>query len=396
MKMNTILRKLLFENQNKLQLFLAFLASTIGVLFVILSISYLIKLSNWGEQSEVMRDDTLIIQKEIATATSFSLGSSFFTENEINAIRKEPCVKVVEPIQCNNFGVVIESNDPIIPYFRSDVFIQSVPLDFLDVQMADWEWNPSDSIVPIVLPRDFVVMLNTFMASSGMPQVSDVIIKAVTFRLTIASQQKSYAFRAKIIGFTNELSSILVPESFMDFGKKEVGNPRNEKVNQLMIASFKGKFGLLESFITKHHFETKKNQLVTARLKSVLMVMIFLVLVISVMVFCVSMLGLIQYFQLVIAINSYEIRTLLRLGFGLKQLVSPFVFFAFLFISIVVFFGLLSFYFINAYLTNVFLESGLVLEGESLTVLFTVIFVLFISIMYFSIATVRKSVLRQF
>jgi hypothetical protein len=70
-------------------------------------------------------------------------------------------------------SVEIPFNDPYVPTFKSDVFIQAVSKDFLDLKSDKWHWKEGERFVPMIMPRDFLVMLNTFMNASGIPQISD-------------------------------------------------------------------------------------------------------------------------------------------------------------------------------------------------------------------------------
>ena len=215
-----MIQKLLFRNQDRKQLIIAMLGAFMGITFLIASVHYLIRLNEFGQGSEILGPNTIIVQKKVTNSSSLALTKTDFSEREIEKMEKLPFIEKVKPVVSNNFDVSFETADPLVPRFRSDVFIQSVDPTFLDVHSNKWHWKEGDSYVPIIMPRDFLVMLNTFMSASNIPQISDDLAMDIRFKFTVSNQTKKVWVDARIIGFTNEVSSILVPESFMTYGNE--------------------------------------------------------------------------------------------------------------------------------------------------------------------------------
>jgi ABC-type antimicrobial peptide transport system permease subunit len=259
-----------------------------------------------------------------------------------------------------------------------------------------WKWEKQDKIVPIILPRDFVYMMNNFLSSSGMPQLSDEILKDVGFQIQLGKGEKIIAFKAKIIGFTNEVSSILVPENFMLFGSDVFGDKSKKSYTQLMIKSKKGKFGLVEELIKRNHLEVKKNQIIEGKLKSMLTILLSSISFISLIVVFVSLVVLIQYLQLMITKNAYEIRTMLRLGVKVKTIVFQYALYVFIsFVIVMIFISLIdivSFQYINQILKS----SGFVFENQQYFSVVITLISLFSFVFITSIFSVIKFVKKEF
>jgi hypothetical protein len=228
---------------------------------------------------------------------------------------------------CNNFNVLLLTDDSLVPKFSSDVFLQTVNTKFLDVPSKQWKWKEGDDFVPIVMPRDFLVMLNTFMSSSGIPQVSEDLAKEIQFKLRISNDKNKEFVVAKIVGFTNEIPSLLVPESFMSYANKRFSTGKVGKITNVMISSKEGEFGRMEQFLTDRGLESRKSQVVIGKLKSVISTLFIVLLVISITAVLISGLVLIQYLQLMVYSNKYEIRTLLRIGYQPQKLIQSFTFY---------------------------------------------------------------------
>ena len=317
-------KRVLFQNQDKTQLFIAVLGSIIGMIFLISSIHYLIRVNEFGKGEEILGPNTMIIQKKVSNSSSLKITKNDFSNEEIERFKNETFVADAQAVICNNFNVLLLTDDPLVPKFSSDVFLQTVNAKFLDVPSKNWTWKEGDTIVPIVMPRDFLVMLNTFMSASGIPQVSEDLAKDINFKLRISNETKKDFITARIVGFTNEIPSLLVPESFMNYANQKYATIKEYKITNVMISSKEGEFGEMEKFLEERGLESRKSQVVIGKLKSIVSTLFVVLLVISVVTVVVSGLVLIQYMQLLIANNQYQIRTLLRLGYNPNNIVLLF------------------------------------------------------------------------
>lgn len=354
-----MLRKLLFRHQDKTQLIIAIIGSFMGMTFLLTSIHYLIKVNEFGEGADILGPNTIIVQKKVSNSNTLNIAKSDFTLHELEMLRKEPYIIDVQPVETNNFDVSFETADKNVPRFRSDIFIQTVDPDFLDVKSAKWKWKEGDSIVPIIMPRDFLVMLNTFMSASGIPQVSDELAMEIKFKFTLSNETSKEWINVRIIGFTNEVSSILVPESFMKWANNKYGIDDNQRITQVMISGKESEFGRVEEMLKIKHLESKNAQMVVGRLKSMVGTLILVVLGISVIAVFVSGLVLIQYLQLLLSKNTYEVRTLLRLGYSPKLLTKHFfVYFTKVF-GVIGLLSILAFVGFKFWLDSLFEDGGL-------------------------------------
>ena len=359
-----MLNKLLYKNQDKKQLVIAIIGAFMGITFLITSIHYLIKVNDFGKGSDILGPNTIIVQKKVTNSSSLNMTKTDFSENEIKKITAEPFIQDVQPVISNNFDVSFETADPMVPRFRSDVFIQTVDQKFLDVKSTKWHWKEGDKFVPIIMPRDFLVMLNTFMSSSGIPQISDDLAMDIKFKFTLKGETDKEWVDARIIGFTNEVSSILVPESFMEYGNAKYTSGKEKKITQIMISGKESEFGLVEDLLKKRGLESKNAQMVVGRLKSVVGTLFLVVLGISIIAVFVSGLVLIQYMQLLMSRNAYEVRTLLRIGFFPQVVIKSFFLYFVKIFGIVSSLGLLVFFVFKYFLDTMFESGGLYIDTQ--------------------------------
>lgn len=390
-----MLKQLLFRNQDRKQLVIAMIGSFLGLTFLITSIHYLVKVNQFGKGSEILGPNTIIVQKRVNSGAILGLAKTDFSERELEKMKAESFISDVKPIISNNFDVSFQTDDPHVPYFRSDVFVQTVDPNFLDVKSDKWKWEKGDTIVPIILPRDFLVMLNTFMSASGIPQVSDGLAMEIKFKFTISNNDKKEFIGARIIGFTNEVASILVPESFMEYGNENFSLGAEKKITQIMIAGDENGFGLVEEYLVKHGLESKNSQMVVGRLKSIVSTLILVILGISVIAVFVSCLVLIQYLQLLMSKNAYEVRTLIRLGYHPKVIVKTFFNYFLKIFGIIMIVGLAVFYAFKLILDKVFSDGGLALETSVSIYAFIALFSALVLFAIASYMTAKNGVAKE-
>lgn len=393
-----MLNKLLFKNQDRKQLVIAMIGAFMGITFLITSIHYLIKVNEFGEGADILGPNTIMVQKKVSNSSTLKLTRTDFSAQELEKIKAEPFIRDVKPVISNNFDVSFETNDPMVPRFRSDVFIQTVDPEFLDVKDVNWKWSEEDEFVPIIMPREFLVMLNTFMSASGIPQVSDDLAKDIKFKFTLSNDDNSKKewVDARIIGFTNEVSSLLVPETFMSYGNNKFSDGNEQKITQIMISGEESEFGLVEELLTKRGLESKNAQMVVGRLKSMVGTLFLVVLGISVIAVFVSGLVLIQYMQLLMSRNAYEVRTLLRIGYQPQEIIQKF------FINFVKIFGIvaalgLTVFFIFKYFLDQMFETGGLYIDTGITL--GSIGALLLAYLIFTVAsyrTAKKGIFKEF
>ena len=372
------MRQLFFKYQNKKQLTLALVGTFLGLFFLFTSLHFLHKIYTYGENSEMLSKNTIVIQKKVTSGPLLGLNNPEFSDEQIDEVRSMEFVESCDPIRSNTFDVVLSIDDPLIPAFNSNIYVQSVHEDYLDVKTDHWDWDEGSKTLPIIMPRDFLMMMNNFLSASNIPQLSDDLVLDLKIDLNIGPRNYRETVHSRIVGFTNELSSILVPESFLNWANQKYGEKEKEVISQLVVKSKDGQFGLLENYLEENEFESKKSQLLIAKLKSTLGVLLTIISAISLLAVFYFTLVLIQYLQLIMTKNDYEIRTLLRLGHSPNQLIKVFLRYFMSLFSIVAVLSLLLFIPAKYYLQQIFISNGISLDSSLSIYLFLLVIFVFI------------------
>lgn len=364
-----MLSKILFKNQSKTQLIIAIIGAFLGFSFLLTSLHYLIRVNEFGEGDETMKNNTIIIQRKVTNYTTLGMSKTGFDTNDINAYKNEVFIENVYPILSNSFDISITLKEEKLfgpNKLRTDVFVQSINPQFLDVNTSSWKWSKEEEFVPVIIPREWLLMANNFVAGQGIPQISDEVAAQLPLKFTISNRDGKEDRKAKVVGFTNIIGSILVPESFIEYGNQKYPQENKGEISNLVIAVEDGEFGEFENFMENKHIEPKASSLAIGKLKSVASTLFSIILGVSLLTIFLSLLVLIQYGQLILSKNQYEITTLLRVGYAPKEILKTFsIYFVKVFAIIVV--NSIALFLLGKYFIDGALSSGGIFIETSLT-----------------------------
>jgi uncharacterized membrane protein len=240
-----------------------------------------------------------------------------------------------------------------------------------------------------------MVMLNQFAASYHIPQVSEDLAKTFNFRLDVSGNNEKEGFDAQIIGFSNQISAILVPIEFMEYANQLYGDTSEAVVSQMMLSVKTGSFGELQKVMDSKNLDVKKSELMITKVKSILNAVLGVLLIIGILIVLLSALVVFQYSQLLISKADYEINVLLRLGYHPKVLAKSFLtyftkIFGGLFIA-----SCLGFLGLKLMLDNFSEQAGFPINGFPSIAAFVILLLTVISIIVINYMQVKQSIIKK-
>lgn len=312
-----LLHKIFLSTIDKRQLSIAVGSTFIGFILLMLGVNYLFQISAFKNQNELLSENVFVVQRKVSSGALLNVQKSEFTPKDQESIKNQNFIAHFQPVTVNNFDLDFQLADEGFPYMRTDIFIQSIDPEFLDVKNIQWNWSKEDAFVPIIIPKEFLVMLNAFMSSKGMPQISDEIAKQIHFKFNLKAPNKRETFEARVVGFTNTFSAVLVPSEFMDYGSENFGQEK-EKVTQVIVSHTQNGFGDFKTYLKDHHLETKSNDLIMSQIQSISLVLFNFIIGLALVIIFLATTIFLQYSQLMIISKTYEIQTMIRLGYSSK------------------------------------------------------------------------------
>lgn len=331
--MKGLLWKLLKKHVSKSQMFGFALANIIGLTIVLLGVQFYQDVRNiFADEDSFMRKDYLVVTKRVgelnAIATIMGGGANTFTDNELTQLRNEPWVRDVGEFSTSNYqvyGTISLAGQSVS--LRSSFFFEAVPDKFLDVKSKDWHFDPEHPQIPIIVSKDYLSLYNFgFAASQGMPQMSENMIGMVpiVFRLTGNNGTQDY-LEGRIVGFSNRLNTIIVPQSFMDWSNKRYAPNADSQASRIIVEVSNPGDPAVESYMNSHGYEIAGDKLNSSKANRLLTIILSIVVAIGLVICVLSFFILILSIFLLLQKNTQKLQNLLLLGYSPRQVSGMYV-----------------------------------------------------------------------
>jgi len=312
-------QKLFFATLNRTQLLVAGGATFVGFLLLLIGANYVMQMQNFRSKNELLTDNVYVVQRKITSGGALNLQKTNFSQADMDYIKSQKFIENLQPVTTNNFDIDFQLSDKNMPYMRTDIFIQSILPEFLDIKGIDWHWDSTKAFVPIIIPKEFIVMMNSFLSSKGMPQISDELVKKIHFKFNLKDDGRKESVECRVVGYTSMFSAVLVPDEFMQYASRKYGKEK-QKVTQLILSHKKDGFGDFKQFLKDNYLETKTTDLIMGQIKSMTLVLSNFVVALSFLIILLSGVIFSQYAQLLIDSKRFEIQTMIRLGHRSKEI----------------------------------------------------------------------------
>lgn len=312
-----LLHHLLWEGKTPWQLPSALLGSFLGLFLLLLSIQLYQDVHGVLGGDGNAEDQYLLINKRINLFNTLG-ASAAFSEEEIEELERQAFVERVGVFTPNRYRVAASS---ALLGFYTELFFESVAAEYVDFEEGKWTWEKGDQEVPILLSRDYLALYNFgFAPSQGLPQFTASTIRRVSFDLKVRGNGLEKVFQGRIVGFSDRINSILVPEEFMAYANATFGGQEQAKASRLILVCENIYDQELEAYLEDHNYELSRGRFIGGQLGSILSVVLGLIALIGFILLGLSLLVVLLNFQLLIAQSAADIRRLLGLGYPLLHL----------------------------------------------------------------------------
>ncbi len=322
-----IISRIFIKTQKPSQLIGAIIGCFLGFFLIFIAAQLFADFKTMvNSQEQSIGSQFLVVNKQVSVLNSFKLGKSTFSKNEVDQLKSLPSIKRISEFTANQFEAVASMSIPngeSSSAFRTELFMESVGDDFLDVKPDDWNWQEGNEMIPMILPTDFINLYNfNFAPGRGLPQMSKSTIQLAVFDIDIRGAQGAAHFTGKIVGFSNRISSVLVPKSFMIFANSHYGNNQIKPESYRIIVEAKQQeLPKIQQYFKDEGYETNEELLKNGKFGSLLQAILGILAVLGIIVMFVSVSSFVLYVQLAISRSKYEIETLLRQGYPHKKIV---------------------------------------------------------------------------
>jgi hypothetical protein len=312
---------LLAAGKNRFSKSLGYFGLGIGVVLLLVSMQMFVNIRQLLQENNPRKSggyDFISISK---TFTNDNRGKdNSFTIADISNLKKQPDIRDVAPLISNKFRVRATAGD-IIP-FSTDLFLESIDNNFIDTVPPTFTWQPGQITVPVIFSSDFLEMYNVFAPAQGLPQLSAKTVSSINIILECSVPYGSQNFRGNIVALSDRINSVLVPESFMNWGNLHFMNDTAVHASRVYIKTKDANNPQLISYLDQQDYHLNKDKVKFSRIKSILQNIVSALGIFGILVIVLALMLFSFYLQLMIAKSKDNLRLLLTLGYSPKWLAN--------------------------------------------------------------------------
>lgn len=304
-----------------------FFANLFGMLIVLLGFQfYRDVLPVFTAEDSFMKSDYLIMNKKIGTANTISGSSNTFTMSEIDDLESQEFINRVGKFTSTEYKTDANmSVNGVSVVNNSEISFESIPDEFIDIPLKDWKYKQGDKVVPIILPRIYLTMYNFgFAQSHSLPKISDGLMGMIDFQIFIHGNGHQDQYKGKVIGFSSRLSSILVPQAFMDWSNSYYSTGDGSEPTRLIVDASNPADEHISQYIEKKGYEIEDSQLNAEKTTYFLKLMVTMVMIVGLVISILSFYILMLSIYLLVQKNSSKLENLLLIGYKPGQVARPY------------------------------------------------------------------------
>lgn len=348
----TLLWKLLRQHISIAQFVGFFFANLLGMFIVLFGFQlYRDVLPIFTQSDSFMKGNYVIVSKRIGMGTTFSGRSNTFTRAEIEDLSAQPFVEKAGTFTSTNYKVTASMGINGVNIFNTELFLESIPDQFVQIDTAQWHYAAGDDVVPIILPRSYLTMYNFgFAQSHALPKISDGLVSMINLTLFLSGNGKQAQIKGRVVGFTNQISSILVPQAFMAWSNSQFAPTADTSPSRLIVQLHNEADKRISQYMDRNGYETENSNAKAQKTTAFLQLMVLIVVVVGLTISLLSLYILMLSIYLLVQKNAYKLENLLLIGYSPTSVSRPYqlltigLSFSVLVIAVVAIFFVRSFY----------------------------------------------------
>ena len=317
--LNKILKKLIIAGTGRSRYLLSVIGLSMAVLLMLTAVqlqsNYHDLLTAKSNQDSIA--NFLVLNKSLTDQT---LGATGITDTEIKDLSNQPFTNAVGLLSPSRFKASIQSYSERFPFY-TDISFESVPDAFIDVTSKDWKWDESVPFVPIIAPNMFLDFYNfQFSFSQNLPQLTHEVVKMIVFKVNLYGPNGNITLKGKVVGFSDRITSLLVPENFMRWGNAHFSKGDSVKPSRVIIKTTDPGNPALQKYLQSNHLETDAEKTRFSRYRQIVDAVVGIAGFSGLVMLVFALLIFTLFIQLTIASSKDEIALLLILGASPKQM----------------------------------------------------------------------------
>jgi hypothetical protein len=272
-----------------------------------------------------MKPNYIMVTKHIGMGNTLSGNASSFSESDIQDLRNQPFTEKIGSFTTTEYKVSVSLAISNVPIIRTEAFFESVPDDFIDVNLSDWKYTEGQEIVPIILPRNYVNAYNFSVARQrSLPQISEGLMSMIDVRIYAHGNGKEQTFKGKVVAFSSTLNAVLVPQAFIDWSNKEFAPEDHTRPSRLLMQVSNPADEKITTYFQQNGLEMESDRLNAEKTTYFLRLIVTIVMVIGLIISALSFYILMLSIYLLVQKNTEKLQNLLLIGYRRTRIALPY------------------------------------------------------------------------
>lgn len=239
---------------------------------------------------------------------------------EVERLKRQPFIEKVGLLTASRFKVSAQSPSDRFPFY-TDMFFESVPDEFIDVKSDDWKWEPGSTTIPLIIPNQFLDLYNFgFAPSQNLMQLTQSMVMALPIVLNVSFQGQPIRFTGKVVGFSDRISSVLVPQNFLEMANKQFGTQGDVRPSRVVIRTNDPGNPELVKYLKDNGLVTDADKTRFSQYRRIVNTVVNASWLTGAVMLLFALLVFSLFIQLTIASTKNEINLLVTIGAAPKQL----------------------------------------------------------------------------
>ena len=272
-------------------------------------------------ESRLIGSDYLIITRPVERVGS---GGKRFSGDDIAALQAQEFIEDVGAFtssQYEVYGSIMFGGRKL----STMLFFESVPDDFIDILPKEWGYNDGNTMIPIILPRNYLNLYNFgFSSTQQLPQITEDVIKRVELGISLRGNGLIENYSGRVVGFSDRINTILVPEQFMTWANGRYGDGANEEATRLIIEVDNPADPELIAYIDGNGYEIENKPAESSKAMYILKVCIVIIVSIGVVFSLLSLIILTLSIYLLLQKNITKLENLVLIGYTPARVALPY------------------------------------------------------------------------
>lgn len=325
--MNNIIWKLLRQHISKGQLIGFAIANLIGLTIVLLAVQFYRDVRPvFNDEESFISKDYLIITRAVTGAGAMMGNNGEFSDGDISDLEQQPWCRQVGRFLNSDFAIDAQLGVGSGHAMHTQFFFEAIPDEFLDIDPDEWGFNPDKPEVPVIISRDYLSLYNFgFASTQGMPRISEGQAEMIPLEFTLSGNGVRDHMPGHIVGFSNRMNTVIVPEEFMQWANQRYGTGLEQHPQRLIVEVSTPGDVKIEQYMDEHHYEVAGDKMSSSKANYFLTVISGIVIAVGIIISLLSFFVLMLSIYLLLQKNTRKLQDLLLLGYSPAQVSKHYI-----------------------------------------------------------------------